>query len=201
MEWYFFERSVLAKNKIFLEKIIEKIDSPGDYSKNELQAFFEIQSLLFVFLNYKDFLNSHFQDVFEKRLTNNAAYLDLLSLINDWISRKKLSLNSEIICNQLLMSFLLQVLNNKLISYSDVNSKNEWYSSYDVFDEFCKKIKAFFIFMEQDLGVKSLSDEVDQRKLIMSVINSCVNLDILLKKTETSDFNKKAVFYCLKKKP
>lgn len=142
-----------------------------------------------------DFLEeSH--TLFEKKIILNKSYLKIVKIIENENKIHELNLDTRKVTNQFLLSIILQIFNNRILSSQKDSANVYWYNSYDFFETFFSVLNKFFIYFNF-LGFECLeSRKKEDRSLIAHLVNLGLAGNFLKKKIEFTE-NKKAVFYSL----
>lgn len=192
-----FEKNILQKKNINIEKLICNFDCLENLNTLELQAFLETQPLLFVIINFEEFLKNFNHITEEKKLLRNKIYKKVFQIVDNEKKIFNLNYNTDEVCSQLFVAYLLIIFNNKLL----ISEKDEggvvWCNIYDIFENFLAILNRFFIFFNEDGFGLSEREKKNEREFLIQILNICVFQNFLKKKIETSKGGKKGAFYCL----
>jgi hypothetical protein len=201
LDLYYFEKHIIEIDDISLQHLVANYDDADKFNSNELQVFLEIQPFILVYINYGVFINNFQFGSFKSKINKNTCYDAIFNVILGQMTDTNYNLNCVRASEQLLFSFLLQSLNNKLLISEIDDSGSQWYGAYDIFEFFLKNLEKFFVFFGAAKLVGAQTLKKNSRELILILLGWGVSEGFLKKKIQHNGVKKKYAFYCLNIKP
>jgi len=95
MNFFILEEHILRKNNINIHLLVKNFNTPESLSYLELQAYFEAQIILYVYMNKQEMIYFLKKILQKKRIKENVVFQKLLSIVEEERKNYRLKIDAE----------------------------------------------------------------------------------------------------------